>query len=278
MRCEYKDSFKSQITEISRKFDLKDLIYHSFIYQFDQNIEMSASDCVYLTSSLLEYPFDDICDIEIEDDDFIEDNNYVKLMEKINNSDDDNQIKTDLNIEIVKKKRYEDNWIKKFWLAYKFLSLKKLNMTNSLIDLSIKFQIALANNSTIVIDKNGIIQSSKFRYSIINSNLSDESKYFHYPGNLERLTELLIEIYKRNRKDFIEKPFLLAFLDAETKTYLVNGIGNDTGMNNKNDFYIKFVYVVRKLGIKMNFSFCNDEIVSIGKDDLYRFIEEITNI
>ena len=44
---------------------------------------MSASDCVYLTSSLLEYPFDDICDIEIEDDDFIEDNNYVKLMEKI---------------------------------------------------------------------------------------------------------------------------------------------------------------------------------------------------
>ena len=278
MRCEYKDSFKSQITEISRKFDLKDLIYHSFIYQFDQNIEMSASDCVYLTSSLLEYPFDDICDIEIEDDDFIEDNNYVKLMEKINNNDDDNEIKTDLNIEIVKKKRYEDNWIKKFWLAYKFLSLKKLNMTNSLIDLSIKFQIALANNSTIVIDKNGIIQSSKFRYSIVNSNLSDESKYFHYPGNLERLTELLIEIYKRNRKDFIEKPFLLAFLDAETKTYLVNGIGNDTGMNNKNDFYIKFVYVVRKLGIKMNFSFCNDEIVSIGKDDLYRFIEEITNI
>ena len=181
-------------------------------------------------------------------------------------------------MKLLKKKRYEDNWIKKFWLAYKFLSLKKLNMTNSLIDLSIKFQIALANNSTIVIDKNGIIQSSKFRNSIVNSNLSDESKYFHYPGNLERLTELLIEIYKRNRKDFIEKPFLLAFLDAETKTYLVNGIGNDTGMNNKNDFYIKFIYVVRKLGIKMNFSFCNDEIVSIGKDDLYRFIEEITNI
>ena len=282
MRCEYKDSFKSQITEISRKFDLKDLIYHSFIYQFDQNIEMSASDCVYLISSLLEYPFDSINDIEVEDDDFLEDDNYNKLMQKISNdnyTDDDNsEIRTDLNIEIVKKKRYEDNWIKKFWLAYKFLSLKKLNMTNSLIDLSIKFQIALANNSTIVIDKNGIIQSSKFRYSIINSNLSDESKYFHYPGNLERLTELLIEIYKRNRKDFIEKPFLLAFLDAETKTYLVNGIGNDTGMNNKNDFYIKFVYVVRKLGIKMNFSFCNDEIVSIGKDDLYRFIEEITNI
>ena len=55
----------------------------------------------------------------------------------------------------------------------------------------------------------------------------------------------------------------------------MNGIGNDTGMNNKNDFYIKFIYVVRKLGIKMNFSFCNDEIVSIGKEDLYRFIEEI---
>ena len=139
---------------------------------------MSASDCVFLISSLIEYPFQSINDIEVEDDDFLEDDNYNKLMEKISNnnySDDENsEIRTDLNIEIVKKKRYEDNWIKKFWLAYKFLSLKKLNMTNSLIDLSIKFQITLANNSTMVIDKNGIIQSSKFRYSIINSNLSDE--------------------------------------------------------------------------------------------------------
>ena len=60
-------------------------------------------------------------------------------------------------------------------------------MTNSLIDLSIKFQITLANNSTMVIDKNGIIQSQSFRYSIINSNLSDESKYFHYPREFRKI-------------------------------------------------------------------------------------------
>ena len=37
-----------------------------YTLEFDQNIEMSASDCVYLISSLLEYPFDSINDIEVD--------------------------------------------------------------------------------------------------------------------------------------------------------------------------------------------------------------------
>ena len=88
---------------------------------------MNASDCVFLISSLIEYPFHSINDIEVEDDDFLEDDNYNKLMEKISNNnytdDENSEIRTDLNIEIVKKKRYEDNWIKKFfgWLINFYL-------------------------------------------------------------------------------------------------------------------------------------------------------------
>ena len=44
---------------------------------------MSASDCVFLISSSIEYPFQSINDIEVEDDDCLEDDNYNKLMEKI---------------------------------------------------------------------------------------------------------------------------------------------------------------------------------------------------
>ena len=36
---------------------------------------MSASDCVYLLSCLIECPFEEFNNIEIEDDDFLEDDN-----------------------------------------------------------------------------------------------------------------------------------------------------------------------------------------------------------
>ena len=58
---------------------------------------MSASDCVFLISSLIEYPFQSINDIEVEDDDFLEDDNYNKLMEKIYKNDKSNTIS---NLEI----------------------------------------------------------------------------------------------------------------------------------------------------------------------------------
>ena len=69
-------------------------------------------------------------------------------------------------------------------MAYKFLSLKKLNLTNGIIDIAIKFQIALTNNATSILDKNGVKNEQKYRYSIVSGNLSEDSRYFHYPWNL----------------------------------------------------------------------------------------------
>ena len=118
----------------------------------------------------------------------------------------------------------KENSLKKFWLAYCFLSLKKLNMTNSLIDLAIKFQISLSHAASTLIDKRGIVFSNQFRYSIINSNLTDESRYFHYPCNLERLCLLISQTFYRTRIKEVEfKPYLLAMLDADNNTYILDG-------------------------------------------------------
>lgn len=274
MKTEFKNSFKDKIIEISKNFDLNDLIFHSFLYQFDQNTEMSASDCVYLLSAVLEYPFDEIADLEIEDDDLDDkEENIIKDEEEVSKENENKEI-----IQIRNKKQQS---LKKFWTAYAFLSLKKLNMTNSLIDLAIKFQIALANSATALLDKRGVASSTTFRYSIINSNLTDESRYFHYPGNLERLSLIIMEtFYKYRGKNAEKKPFLLAMLDAENKSYLVNGnLGcNQDFEEQRNVFGIKFKYVAKKLGIKLKYLFNTDEIVSITKDDLFAFIQEISII
>ena len=188
MKNEYLDTFKDKIIDVSKKFFLNEIIFHSFIYQFDNNTEMSASDCVYLLSCLMEFPFEEFNDIEIEDDEYLDENNSNisnDYIEKNNENDEGNKAQKENEDNeksiINKKNKKKENIEKKFWIAYRFLSLKKLNMTNGLINIAIKFQIALTNNATSILDKNGVKNEQKFRYSIVSTNLSEDSRYFLYP-------------------------------------------------------------------------------------------------
>ena len=288
MKNEYLDTFKDKIIDVSKKFFLNEIIFHSFIYQFDNNTEMSASDCVYLLSCLMEFPFEEFNDIEIEDDEYLDENNSNisnDYIEKNNENDEGNKAQKENEDNeksiINKKNKKKENIEKKFWMAYRFLSLKKLNMTNGLIDIAIKFQIALTNNATSILDKNGVKNEQKFRYSIVSTNLSEDSRYFLYPGNLERLCIVISETYKQLRgKKAENKPYLLAYIDAENKTYIIDGnLGcNKKDEEEKNTFPIQFKYVAKKLKIPVSYNYSTEEIITIKKDDLYSFINEITQL
>ena len=319
MKNEYLETFRDKIIDVSKKFFLNEIIFHSFIYQFDNNTEMSASDCVYLLSCLIECPFEEFNNIEIEDDDFLEDDNSnisedeleknekkgigdrdeiedddfiddnisnisedgdnknEKIGDQMNNGgDEQNEEKLKINND-----KNKENTLKRFWMAYRFLSLKKLNMTNSLVDIAIKFQIALTNNATSILDKNGVKNEQKFRYSIVSGNLSDDSRYFHYPGNLERLSLVICETYKQMKgKKFENKPYLLAYIDAENKTYVIDGnLGcNKKDDEEKNTFPIQFKFVAKKLKIPVSYNYSTEEIITIKKDDLYSFINQIAQL
>ncbi len=288
MKNEYLDTFKDKIIDVSKKFFLNDIIFHSFIYQFDNNTEMSASDCVYLLSCLIEFPFEEFNDIEMEDDEYLDDNNSnlnesidEKNNENENNNNEENNDENNKENIMNKKVKKKDSILKKFWMAYRFLSLKKLNMTNGLIDIAIKFQIALTNNATNILDKNGVKNENKFRYSIVSGNLSEDSKYFLYPGNLERLCIVISETYKQLRGKKIEnKPYLLAYIDADNKTYIIEGnLGcNKKDDEEKNTFPIQFKFVAKKLKIPVSYNYSTEEIITIKKDDLYSFINQIAQL
>ena len=288
MKNEYMDTFRDKIIDVSKKFFLNEIIFHSFIYQFDNNTEMSASDCVYLLSCLIECPFEEFNNIEIEDDDFLEDNisniSDDEEEKKEKENDDYSQEGDNNNIsenKISKNNKNKENTLKKFWMAYRFLSLKKLNMTNSLIDIAIKFQIALTNSATTILDKNGVKNEQKFRYSIVSGNLSEDSRYFHYPGNLERLCLVISETYKQLKGKKIEnKPYLLAYIDVENKTYVIDGnLGcNKKDDEEKNTFPLQFKFVTKKLKIPFSYDYSTEEIITIKKDDLYSFINQIAQL
>ena len=287
MKNEYLDTFRDKIIDVSKKFFLNEIIFHSFIYQFDNNTEMSASDCVYLLSCLIECPFEEFSNIEIEDDDFLEDNvsnisgdDEDEKNEK-NNGGDGSHEDGEHDSENLITKKNKENILKKFWMAYRFLSLKKLNMTNSLIDIAIKFQIALTNSATTILDKNGVKNEQKFRYSIVSGNLSEDSRYFQYPGNLERLCLVISETYKQIKGKKIEnKPYLLAYIDTENKTYVIDGnLGcNKKDDNEKNTFPMQFKFVSQKLNIPVSYNYSTEEIITIKKDDLYSFINQIAQL
>ena len=287
MKNEYLDTFRDKIIDVSKKFFLNEIIFHSFIYQFDNNTEMSASDCVYLLSCLIECPFEEFSNIEIEDDDFLEDNvsnisgdDEDEKNEK-NNGGDGSHEDGEHDSENLITKKNKENILKKFWMAYRFLSLKKLNMTNSLIDIAIKFQIALTNSATTILDKNGVKNEQKFRYSIVSGNLSEDSRYFQYPGNLERLCLVISETYKQIKGKKIEnKPYLLAYIDTENKTYVIDGnLGcNKKDDNEKNTFPVQFKFVSQKLNIPVSYNYSTEEIITIKKDDLYSFINQIAQL
>ena len=287
MKNEYLETFKDKIIDVSKKFFLNEIIFHSFIYQFDNNTEMSASDCVYLLSCLIEFPFEEFNDIEIEDDEFFDDNSNISENDDEKNNENDNNNNVEQNNEEINiekkylKNKKKDNVLKKFWMAYRFLSLKKLNMTNGLIDIAIKFQIALTNSATSILDKNGVKNEQKFRYSIVSGNLSEDSRYFLYPGNLERLCIVISETYKQLRGRKIEnKPYLLAYIDADNKTYIIDGnLGcNKKDEDEKNTFPIQFKFVAKKLKIPVSYNYSTEEIVTIKKDDLYSFINQIAQL
>ena len=79
--------------------------------------------------------------------------------------------------------------------------MKKLNVIYGLIEMVIKFQIALINNATSILYKNGVKNEQKFRYSIVSWNLT---LYFNYPGNTESFWIVISETYKRLKEKNIE--------------------------------------------------------------------------
>ena len=266
MKNEFKQLFKEKIMEVCKKFEMKDLIYQSFVYQFDQKSQFSASDYVYCLSALLEYPFN----IHALEENFI---NEVDDSSEVNKAEEE---KNDLYIEqtsLNKDLKYDN-----YWVCYEFLALKNPKLLKISIEQAIKFQIALVNNGTSLIDKKSIIPSRNFRYSVIRSDISDEIKYFQHPLSLVKLALFIMDTYHTSKslKNSKIKPFILAIANTLADMFMVVGVlGSSRSFEEKNQFSIRFRCAGEKVGAKLIMNNFDDSIVEIPKGEFDSFLEEL---
>ena len=271
MKNEYKSLFKEKIVEISKKFDLKELLFNSFIYQFDQRTQFSASDFVHCISAVLQYPFS-LNNIQESGYDF---ETFINQENVDDNIDDvEKQRIIEENNKALKAHKYDH-----FWASYDILSLKRTNLIKVSIDLAIQFQKALVSNGTAIIDKKSITPSKHFRYSIINTDNTEEIKYFQHPLSLEKLALFVMDTYHNSTicKNKINKPYILALQNSVSKTYLVAGVlGKAKDDNNdKNQFALRFRLSANKIGANLLLNNFDDSIIEIQKDNFLAFLEEV---
>jgi cell division control protein 45 len=271
MKNEYKSLFKEKIVEISKKFDLKELLFNSFIYQLDQRNQYSASDFVHCINAILQYPFS-INELKQNGVDF---DSFNEQENKDENIDDEEKQKIiDENNKAIRANKYDH-----FWASYDLLSLKSTEFFRISLDLAIQFQKALVSNGTSIIDKKSITPSKHFRYSIINTDTSEEIKYFQHPLSLEKLALFVMDTYHNSRfcKNKVDKPFILAVLNSSNKTYLVAGVlgkAKEEG-HDKNPFAVRFRLSANNIGAKLLLNNFDDSIIEIPKDNFLAFLEEV---
>jgi len=251
MKHEYKDLFKEKILAVTNKFDLKDFIFHSFLYQFDSKTQLSASDFVYVLTSLLEIP-SEINAFSAEDD---ED-----------------------KIEEEERKMRVDYKYDNFWNTYDFLSFKKISMVKSVIEIAIKFQTILVSNATKIIDSRYVNSAGKFWYSNITCDLL-EKEYFFNSISLEKLSLFVLYTYMNlpRKTPIIPKPFVFALENKTTKTYLIAGVLGEARQfdNEKNQFAIRFRLSADAVKANIKLESFNDCIIEIASEDFLAFITEL---
>lgn len=281
MRNEYKTLFNNKLVNICKSFNIDEILFHSFLYQYNQKTQLSASDFVYCTSSILDYPFNlnKIDSGEGADNTY----NYLEVEEETETGEEKDINETDSYLNYTKEERSMrmNHKYENFWTAYDFLSFKNPSLLKLSIDLAIKFQIATVNKGTPIIDKRAISVTKNFRYHVINNDTDDEIKYFHYPLSLEKLALFILETHNaihKNDPNFIKKPFVLAIYIAASKSYLVAGVMGNSKYSDKekNQFPIRFRLSANKVNARLMLNSFNDCIVELAKEDFLSFFDELS--
>ena len=286
MRYQYKSLFKKKLPEITNSF-MKDFLYNSFIYQFDEITQISATDFTHCLNSLLVNPFSE---------DYI-DTDEVKTV-NINSKTNGIPSKDVIVIESNKESHdisdndnnnsYINHHINNFWLVYNFLSLKSTKLMSNAIENAINLQKAVVSVSTSVVDRKLISPSNSFRYAIIG-DISDQMKYFYNPLSLEKFALFVLNVYDKYRSinnQHERKPLILGILNTVKNNYMVAGVNlkyKDFYSNNDNDLEIveeeknllpfRFQFAAEKLNANLYVSSFNDSIVEINKEDMLGFLD-----
>lgn len=265
MKRSTKDLFKRKLPEITKIY-LKDFLYDSFNFQFDETTQMSAGDFVNCINSILENPFNLEEIFYSNEGDDAEDLPASTAAAAEEHPDKEAEKEMDLQLN-------------NFWMVYNFLSLKCSKLIFKAIDKAIEFQKAIYEIGTSIIDRNLISPSNSFRYAIIG-DMSEQMQYFHNPLSFEKFALFVLNVYDRCRMSkvgYTSKPMIICLLNRETNSYLVAGVALKSKENedDKNLLPFRFKVGASKSNAKILVNSFNDSIIEISKDEMLGFLDAL---
>jgi cell division control protein 45 len=236
MKASFKSTLKEKLSVIGTDYDIEDMFLTTCVRQYTRKTQYSASDVVYSVSALIECP---------------------GLLNESENIPD---------------MAIKDKWLSNFWVAHDALLCDEILQQG--ITLAIEQQKAIIQQGSALIDKKAINPTNEFRYSIIPSDSLTQTKFFHHPLALKKLTCFIMEAYIDLKKGTKPKPMVLCIYNSNRNTYFVSGVISQ--LQQKNDFGWRFHEAAEVAQAEFRRDFFEDTYIEIKKEHFPAFLEQLT--
>lgn len=165
-----------------------------------------------------------------------------------------------------------DKWLSNFWIAHD--ALLDVNYLEQGIRIAQDQQKAIVQQGTILIEKKAVNPAADFRYAIISSDILNQTKYFHHPLSLKKLTTFIMEAYRELRSNIKPKPMVLCVLNTSRNTFLVTGVTSQ--VQQRNDFGWRFHEAAQAVEAEFRRDFFEDTYIEVKKEHFQAFLEQLT--
>lgn len=256
---------------MSDKFGLNEIIMNSYSRQFNSKTQLSATDCAYAITSLLEYPQTQATPEKKQNNGENQNPNAIVQMQNTEKP----QLGTAVSAVHV---CLFDN----FWIAYDALDLRQNNMDLLMkgIDLAKDMQAAIVRVGNGMIEKKEVKTAQTFRYVILENTFLKDTELFLYPLALVKLALFIMVCHKARYAKAKQKPLVISVKNASKNTCLVVAV---TGPNRdsdtaRNNFGSRFRDVARNLGLKTNHEGFDTNMIEMKSNDWQNFIQELAQL
>ncbi len=238
MSVEMKQMLPVQLEAYAADFGLVDITFPSFIKTLDNKLRLSAADCVYAISALIEV-------------------GVPRATRGLDSQFDG------------------DSWQADLLRAYSALaadnSEEQVQSMSMGLGSAISLQQALVREGVDLLLKKIIVRNGPFRYGLLHE--SSNSPMFCHWQSLTRLALFVLEALKKPNK--ASKPLVLCALNRERNTYLVLGVtpAAPSTRAKRNDFGISFHQAARLTGTDVQFHSFDSSVIEVAAADISRFLE-----
>ncbi|ANB15307.1 Cdc45p [Sugiyamaella lignohabitans] len=273
MHIPLKRSLKEKLTSVAGIYGIEEVIRQGVVRRYGYKGSVSAGDCVESLIALLEAGSGDL---------LIHRNSQFLHPKALEDDDkDDDVLEREMETARADKERF---WVSNFWAGWD--ALGDLDILTLGINKAKVLQQAIVLASTMLFEKRQIKDLRSFRLAVIREG--PDLELFANPLALARLGAWIAEGCAEVHPQPL--PLVVASYNPVRSIYLVLGMGprksrdadqsafsaESTSSTIYNRFGAAFQNIANRINARIRIDAFESSIIEVSKDDLSRFLEELT--